>query len=445
MSDQNIIEYLSEALRSGTMMEVERLLDSLHPAEIAKLLESLPIPQRRIVWELLDVNQEGDILLEVNEEVRQSLIEMTNDSELLLATEGLEIDDLADLINKLPDTVIQQVLTGMDYQNRVRLEQVLSYDEDTAGGLMNPNVIAVRDNITVDVVLRFLKLRENLPEHIDNIIVVDYSNRYLGILPLSHLITRDTGTRIKDLINKEAKPISVETPASEVATLFANRDLVSAAVVDEKNKVVGFISVDDVMDVIRSEPQYERIGFAGASGEEDLFAPIFASSKNRAVWLGINLLTAFFAAWFISLFQDTLKQVIALAVLFPIVASMGGIAGSQTLIIAIRGLATGRLVTNNSPLLLWKEISVGLLNGTFWAAVIAVLAILWFEDLKIGAIIGVAILANLICAAGAGVFIPIGLKKLGVDPALASSVVLTTITDVIGIVAFLGLATLFLM
>ena len=444
MPEKNIVEYLSAALRSGTMVEVERLLGSLHPAEIATLLESLPIPQRRIVWELLDVEQEGDILLEVNEEVRQNLIELTNDRELLLATEGLEIDDLADLINKLPDRVIQQILTGMDYQNRVRLEHVLSYDEDTAGGLMNPDVITVRDNITVDVALRFLKMKGELPENLDNVTVVDYSNRYLGVLPLSHLITKDSRTRIKHLVDKKAEPILVETPSSEVATLFEDRDLLSATVVDEKNKVVGRITVDDVMDVIRSEPQHERMGFAGASGEEDLFAPVYTSSKNRAVWLGINLLTAALAAWFISLFQDTLQQVIALAVLFPIVASMGGIAGSQTLIIAIRGLATGRLVTNNSPLLLLKEISVGLLNGAFWAVVVALFATLWFSDFKLGIIIGFAILANLICAAAAGVFIPIGLKKLGVDPALASSVVLTTITDIIGIVAFLGLATLFL-
>ena len=444
MEAQNTAEYLSQALRSGEVARVRMLLSNLHAGEIANLLEALPIPERRIVWNLTDVGLEGDILLEVSEDVRKNLIELTRDDELLLATEGLEIDDLADLINTLPDTVTRQLLAGMDAQNRRRLEQVLSYDENTAGGLMNPDVLTLRTNITIDVARRYIKMKKTLPQHTDNLIVVDYANHYSGVLSIGNLITHDKDTPIADLTNAEVTAIPVSMPASEVVALFEDRDLVSVAVVDTDNKVVGRVTVDDVLDVLRNEPRQERIGFAGASGEEDLYAPVLDSARKRTLWLGVNLLTAFIAAWFISLFEDTLKQIIILAVLVPVVSSMGGIAGSQTLMITIRGLATKRLTEDNPAMLLLKESSVGSLNGVLWAVIVATITILWVGDLKIGIVIAAAIAANLICAAGAGVMIPILLKKLGVDPALAGSVVLTTITDIVGVVAFLGLATLFL-
>ncbi len=444
MEAQNTPEYLSETLRSGKVDQVRRLLRNLHAGEIANLLEALPIPERRIVWKLTDVALEGDILLEVSEDVRENLIGLTRDDELLLATEGMEIDDLADLIDTLPDTVTRQLLAGMDAQNRRRLEQVLSYDADTAGGLMNPDVLTLRTNITVDVATRYIKMKKTLPQHTDNLIVVDYSNRYSGVVSIGDLITCDKDTLIADLTNTEATAIPVSMPASEVVALFEDRDLVSAAVVDMDNKVVGRITVDDVLDVLRKEPRQERIGFAGASGEEDLYAPVLSSARKRASWLGVNLLTAFIAAWFISLFEDTLQQIIILAVLVPVVASMGGIAGIQTLMITIRGLATKRLTEGNPTMLLIREASVGSLNGVIWAMIVATITILWVDDIGVGIIIAVAIIVNLICAAGAGVIIPIVLKKFGVDPALASSVVLTTITDIIGVVVFLGLATVFL-
>ena len=444
METQNITEYLSEALRSGKVAKVKTLLSNMHAGEIANLLEALPIPERRIVWKLTDVGLEGDILLEVSEEVRKNLIELTRDEELLLAAEGLEIDDLADLIDTLPDTVTRQLLAGMDAQNRRRLEQVLSYDADTAGGLMNPDILTLRANITIDVAVRFIKMKKTLPQHTDNIVVVDYSNRYLGVIPTADLIIRDKDTLLHDLINTEVSAIPVSLPANEVVALFEDRDLVSIAVVDADNKVVGRITADDVLDVLRDEPRQERLGFAGASGEEDLYAPVLASARKRALWLGINLLTAFIAAWFISLFEDTLKQIIVLAILVPVVSSMGGIAGSQSLMITIRGLATKRLTEDNPSLILIKETWVGVLNGLFWAIVVAAITVLWIGDIKVGVIIAIAIVANLVCAAGVGVIIPILLKKLGVDPALAGSVILTTITDIVGVVAFLGLATLFL-
>ena len=444
MEVQNTAEYLSETLRSGKVDQVKGLLSNLHAGEIANLLEALPIPERRVVWKLTDVGLEGDILLEVSEDVRKNLIELTRDDELLLATEGLEIDDLADLIDTLPDAVTRQLLAGMDEQNRNRLEQVLSYDADTAGGLMNPDVFTLRTNITIDVATRYIKMKKTLPQHTDNLIVVDYSNHYSGVVSISDLITSDKNTLIADLTNTEATAIPVSMPASEVVALFEDRDLVSAAVVDIHNKVVGRITVDDVLDVLRNEPRQERIGFSGASGEEDIYAPVLSSARKRALWLGINLLTAFIAAWFISLFEDTLQQIIILAVLVPVVASMGGIAGSQTLMITIRGLATKRLTEDNPTMLLLKEVLVGSLNGVLWAIIVATITIFWVDDIGVGIIIAAAIIVNLICAAGAGVIIPILLKKFGVDPALAGSVVLTTITDIIGVVAFLGLATVFL-
>jgi len=445
MSNQATLEHRTELLRGGAMLQAREMLNSLHPAEIADLLESLPIPQRRIVWEMTDdLHKEGEVLVHASDEVRANLIEMTNDSELVLATGGLDIDDLADLIRDLPDTVTGKTLAAMDRQNRERLERVLSHGEKTAGGLMNTDVITVRDNVTLDVVLRYLRMRRDIPEQTDNLIVTDYSNRCLGVLPLRKLLTKDPHTRVGEVMEADVKPLPAAMPASEVAMLFEHRDLVSAAVVDDAGKLLGRITVDDVVDVIRDEAHQERKGLTGMSGDEDLFAPVTASARRRAVWLGVNLATAFLAAWFISLFQDTLEKIIILAVLVPVVASMGGIAGSQTLTIVIRGLATGHIVGGNSPLLFAKELLVGLLNGLFWAAVVALLTVFWFGDLKIGGIIGVAMAANLLCAALAGVSIPIALKKLGIDPALAGGVVLTTVTDVIGIIAFLGLATLLL-
>ena len=445
MSNEATVENLTEFLHDGATLHVRETLSGMHPAEIADLLESLPLPQRHVVWGLIDSRQEGEVLVHASDEVRANLIEMTNDHELVLATAGLDIDDLADLIRDLPDTVTDRALAAMDRQDRKRLERVLAYDEDTAGGLMNTDVVTVRGNATLDVVLRYLRMRRDLPEQTDKLIVVDYSNRYLGTLPLTRLVTKEPRVRVAEVMETAATAVPVAMPASEVATLFENRDLVSAAVVDDDRKLLGRITVDDVVDVIRNEAHKERRGFTGMSGEEDLFAPVFASAKRRAVWLGVNLATAFLAAWFLSLFQETLEKIIVLAILVPIVASMGGIAGGQTLIVVIRGLATGHIVGGNSPLLLVKELLVGLLNGLFWAAVVALLTVFWFGDLKIGGIIGVAMVANLLCAALAGVLLPMLLKKLGIDPALAGGVALTTVTDVVGIIAFLGLATLLLL
>ena len=434
------LKVISEALQTGTMRRAKRMLNALHPAEIAHLLEALPHSQRIIVWNMLD-SDGGEVLLNVREGVRSGLIKLMDSEALVAATEGLEIDDLADLLVDLPHTVTRQALASMDYQDRQRLEAVLSYDENTAGGLMNTDMVTVRHDVTLDVVLRYLRSRGTLPDGTDSLFVVDRYERYMGALPLTKVLTNKSTRLVRDVLEDDVRAFDARTEASLVAKSFEDLDLVSAAVVDNDNRLIGRITVDDVVDVIREEAERSMFSMAGLPEEEDLFAPIVASTKRRTVWLGVNLLTAFLAAWVISLFQVTLEKIIVLAILIPVVASMGGIAGNQTLTLVIRGLALGQIGRSNSKLLLLKELAVGFLNGMTWAIIVALVVVLWFKDLKMGGIIAAATMANLLCAALAGVSIPVILRNLKIDPALAGGVILTTITDVIGIFAFLGLAT----
>lgn len=441
----NRLEALSETLQAGTVQQARRILSALHPAEIAHLLESLPPPQRQFVWELVDREDDGEVLLHVGDEVRAGLIEAMNHAELRSAAEGLDMDDLADLLADLPDAVTRQVLAGMDKQDRQRLEAVLSHDEDTAGGLMNTDTITVRADVTLDVVLRYLRRRGEIPSHTDSLFVVDRYDTYRGILPLADILTHDTEMRVAEVMNGSVEGVAGETRADQVAKLFEDLDLISAPVVDPKGRLIGRITVDDVVDVIREQGEHELFSMAGLPEEEDIFAPVIPSTRRRALWLGVNLITAFIAAWVISLFQGTLEKVVALAILMPIVASMGGIAGGQTLTLVIRGLALGQVGRRNARLLFLKELAVGALNGLVWAIVVASLTAAWFESLELGAIIAAAMMINLLCAALAGVTIPVIMRKLSIDPAIAGGVVLTTATDVVGFFSFLGLATLLLL
>jgi magnesium transporter len=421
------------------------ILNGLHPAEIARLLESSPTRQRRLIWEMLDHSNDGEVLLEVGEEVRNSLMESMDEKSLLAATKGLDVDDLADLLEELPETVVKQALHGMDYQYRTRLETVMNYDEDTAGGLMNTDTITIRPDVTLDVVLKYLRLKKEIPQNTDNIIVVDRYNHYLGTLSVTNLLCADPEKTVSESMDKSYISINSNTLATDVANIFEDRDLVSAPVIDQNNILLGRITIDDVVDVIREESESTVLNMAGLTDEEDIFAPVLPSARRRAIWLGINLITALIASGVISLFQDTIEKVVALAVLMPIVASMGGIAGSQTLTLVIRGIALGNISSTNSKSLLIKEISVGLLNSFLWASVIGVLSSYWFNNYLIGVVIGIAMVANLGFAALSGVLIPIILKKIGVDPALGGGVILTTITDVIGFFSFLALGTIFLL
>tara|TARA_B100000900_G_scaffold59366_1_gene44813 strand:+ start:461 stop:1807 length:1347 start_codon:yes stop_codon:yes gene_type:complete len=439
------LDAISESLNSGAMLKAKLILNGLHPAEIARLLESSPARQRRLIWEMLDHSYDGEVLLEVGEEVRNNLMESMDEQSLLAATKGLDVDDLADLLDELPDTVVKQALKGMDYQYRTRLEGVMNYNEDTAGGLMNTDTITIRPDVTLDVVLKYLRLKKEIPQNTDNIIVVDRYNHYLGTLSVATLLCADPENTVSESMNNDYISISADSLANEVVNIFEDRDLVSAPVVDQNNILLGRITIDDVVDVIREESEHTVLNMAGLKDEEDIFAPILPSTRRRAIWLGINLITALIASGVISLFQNTIEQVVALAVLMPIVASMGGIAGSQTLTLVIRGIALGNISSTNSRSLLIKEISIGLLNSFLWATVIGVLSSYWFDNYLIGIVIGIAMIANLGFAALSGVLIPILLKRIGVDPALGGGVILTTITDVIGFFSFLALGTIFLL
>jgi magnesium transporter len=435
---------LRDALESESPARVSDLLEELNPAEIADLLEGLPQPQRTSVADFVDPAARGEVLLELGEEARDHLIADRSAEELAAAIESLEnVDDQADLLLSLPRGLMAQVLHILDLHKRERLEAVLSYPEDTAGGLMNTDQVTVRADVAVDVVLRYLRMRGTLPDDTDQLFVVDRHDRFLGGVDLSRLLTAEVDQQIGELMNPEVRAIPADLPDREVARLFEDRDLISAPVV-EGEMLVGRITIDDVVDVIREEAEHSVRSMAGLSEEEDIFAPVVPSARRRAVWLGVNLMTAFLAAWFIGLFEATLDRIVALAVLMPIVASMGGIAGSQTLTLVIRGLALGQIGATNARWLMGKEILVGLFNGVIWSIVVAIVAVLWFGDYGIGGVIAAALIINLFAASLAGVTIPLILRKMGIDPALAGSVVLTTVTDVVGFVAFLGLATLLL-
>jgi magnesium transporter len=434
---------LRAALEQGSMRHGQRMVNSMHPAEIASLIESLPPAKREIVWEFVDPELEGDVLIELNEEVRSELIGGMDAEELIAATEGMEVDDLADLIGDLPETLNERVMHSMDAQDRDRLSAVLAFEEDSAGGLMNLDAVTVRPDVTIEVVLRYCRMRGELPERTDRLFVVNRHDQYLGGVDLTRLITEDPEKSVGEIMDSTVEGIAPETPAREVAKLFEDRDLVSAAVVSN-GTLLGRITIDDVVDVIREEADHSVMSMAGLGDDEDMFAGVVTSARRRAVWLSVNLATAFLAANVVGIFEATIEKVVALAVLMPIVASMGGIAGSQTLVLIIRGLALGQIEQTNARWLLVREIAVGCLNGAALATVVAIAAGVWFEDWKVGGIIFAALMINLLAAALAGVGVPLVLKRLGVDPALAGGVVLTTVTDTVGFAALLGLGTLFL-
>jgi magnesium transporter len=445
--DKNVrqLKLLSQALDSGKSAAVKRMLNTLSPGEIANVLESLPLHKRLVAWGLVDPEDDGEVLVHVAEEVRQTLIQDMDREELLAAADTLELDDLADLLEDLPAQLTEEVLRSMDRENRERLQRVLSYPEDTAGRLMNPDVVTVRADVSVDVVLRYLRIRSKLPEHTDYLYVVNRHGQYKGRLAVSQLITQSPERLVAELIDDSQPALRAETGIAEVAAEFENRRYISAPVVDSENVLVGRITVDDVLDIVRDEAEHSVLSMAGLNEEEDMFKPIWAASKRRALWLGINLMTAFLASWVIGRFEGALEKVVALAVLMPVVASMGGIAGTQTLTLIVRGLALGQVSWDNARPLLVRELLISVINSAIWAIVVAVITQLWFHDWRISAVIASAIAINLLTAAACGVLIPLLLKRFSIDPALAGGVVLTTATDCVGFLAFLGLATLVLL
>lgn len=436
-------EALNELLGSGTFRQVRAMLNTISPADIAHLIESSPPQTRKIFWALIEPEMMGEVLLHLSEDVRLTFVEKMDAAELAALTEDLDTDDLADILQSLPETVIKEVLQSMDTQDRQRVEAVLSYPEDTAGELMNTDTVAVRPDVTLGVVLRYLQFRGELPESTDKLFVVTRHDDYLGTINLTKLLTCPGDDTIAQHM-KNIDPILAETPAHEVAHLFERHDLISTAVVNSQGKLLGRITIDDVVDVIRHEAEQPMMSMAGLDEDEDTFAPILNSTKRRAIWLGINLATCILASSVINLFKDTIDQVVALAVLMPIVASMGGVAGTQTLTLVIRGMALGQVGGSNTGWLVAKELAVGSLNGMLWAGVIATIAGFWFHNWKLSSIIASAMVINLIVAALAGAALPLLLRKFKIDPAVSASVILTTFTDVVGFFVFLGLATYFL-
>lgn len=438
------LEKLNTLVASGTYSQIKVLIDILKPADIAALLESTPFEQRAIVWNLIDPEQQSDILQELNEDLVSDLLADSSIEEVVTLLEQVESDDdLTDILQQLPGTITQQLLRSMDSQDRARVENLLSYGEDTAGGLMDTDTISVRARVTVDVVLRYLRRHIELPAMTDNIFVVNHRDEYIGLLPLRRLLVSDPGMTIREVMVTDIDPIDAETHASEVASIFARYDLVSAPVIDSNGLLLGRITIDDVVDVIKDEADHSLLSMAGLTEDDDTFAPVWRTARSRAIWLGANLLTAFLASAVISIFEDTIAQVVALAVLMPIVASMGGVAGSQTLTLVIRSMAQGQLVDSNMMWIMRREVAVGLINGCVWASVVALGAYFVFGDFRLGLVIAIALVINLAVAAFSGATLPRLLQRLNIDPAVAGTVVLTTITDVVGFMSFLGLATLF--
>jgi magnesium transporter len=423
---------------------LESLLDDLHPADIADILESLPVQKRLVLWDLVKSENEGDILIEVSDSVRQTLIADMDSTELLAAAEQLETDEIADIAPDLPEEVLKDLLENLDIQNRERLQSALSYPEDSVGSLMEFEITTIREDLTLEVVLNYLRKIKKLPNHTDKLFVVDKDGLILGVLPLERIIVNAPTTIVKNIMAKEVVLFKPEDLADEASNAFERYDLVTAPVVDEKNKLVGRLTVEAVMDFIRQESDNEKFSMAGLREEEDIFSSIWKSVQNRWAWLAINLLTAFIASRVIGIFEGSIEKVVALAALMPIIASIGGNSGNQTTAMIVRALAIGQLTQSSIRSLLYKEISVALLNGLIWGSIVGLFAFYLYNNADLGFVMASAMVLNLILAAIMGVLMPLLMHRLGKDPAVGSSVLITAMTDSGGFFIFLGLATLVL-
>ncbi|MGR8929729.1 MAG: magnesium transporter [Gammaproteobacteria bacterium] len=442
---KQLVERASQVLAKDSQLEIRELIYSLYPIETAHILNSLEPEQRSRIWAVIPPSVMGEILVEVNVEVGSDLLKITDRKDLIKACENIGSENMVDLLHVLPEPLLSQVIETIGTSERSRLEEAMQYADHTAGALMSKEILTVRADVTLDVVARYLRLRGKIPTSTDSLIVVDRKEIFQGVLPLSRFLSSDPHKKVADVMETSAVSVSYRISSRDLAALFEQRKLLSVPVLADNGKVLGQISIDEIVAVVREEADHSLMGMAGLIEEHDMFAPVMTSAKRRAVWLGINLMTAFLAAWVIDLFEGTIQKIVALAVLMPIVASMGGIAGSQTLTLVIRGLALQQVTSGNAIGLFFKEISVGAVNGLVWAVVVASVAAFWFHDPNLGYLLGAAMMINLVCAALAGVAIPVALDRMGIDPALAGGVLLTTVTDVVGFMAFLGLATLFLL
>ena len=414
----------------------------MHPSEVAHSIESLPPKERKFLWSLIDMQNEGEIIAELHDEIQQELISDISPEELITIIRDLELDEIVDILQNLPHKKTENILSAMSKRDRQRIQEALVYPEDSAGGLMNTDVISVRPKHNLEVVMRYLRAQRELPKNTDQIFVVSRENKYLGSLPISSIVVSDPTLNVRELMETETQPLEVNINDKDVSRLFEQNDWVSAPVIDDQSRLIGRITIDDVVDVIMEDADQNFLGMAGVA--EDTFAAPARAARSRILWLSINLLTAFIASMTISLFQATIDQIVYLAILMPIVASMGGVAGTQTLTIMIRGLTLQQINQSNLKWLYKREVAVSIVNGILLSVLVGGITYFWFDDMIIAALICAAMVTNLICSAIAGIFIPVVLRKFNQDPAIAGSVVVTTVTDVIGFFSFLGLATLFL-
>ncbi|NQY62187.1 MAG: magnesium transporter [Alteromonadaceae bacterium] len=442
--NQQRLQQVNEALGSGMFVYVRKLLQNMPAYDLALILESSTAKSRPVLWQLMDPDNHGEILEELNEEVRKGILKSMRPEKLAAVAEGMDVDDLAEVLRTLPDSIYREVLNSMDSQDRSRVEAALSFEEDTAGGIMNTDTITIRPDVSVDVVLRYLRLKGELPEATDSFYVVDRKDHFIGSVSLASIVTAKSETIIADLINSEIEAITVDMVDTDVAQLFERHDWFSAPVIDSHGHLLGRITIDDVIDIIREDAEHSMMSMAGLGDEADTFAPVIKSTQQRSIWLGVNLVTALIAVAVTSMFDEIISQLTILAILNSLVPSMGGVAGNQTLTLVIRGMALGHVGDSNSRALLNKELAVGFFNGIIWALLIATVVAIWKQDFMLGGVIAFAMLMNMTAAGIAGVSIPLLLKRMNIDPALAGSVILTTITDVVGIFAFLGTATLLL-
>lgn len=442
---QTQIEAISEALSSGMYLQARRILQHMPASDVALMLEATPAKGRAVLWQLIEPDFQGDVLEELSEDVRNGIMTQMMPEQIADLLEEMDTDVLAELMGSLPNTIVQDVLSSMDTQDRRRAELAMSYGEGTAGFIMNTDTLTLRPEVTVEVIMRYLRLKGDIPKNTDTFYVVDRQDVLVGIVPVTRLLTSDPESSVDEIMDDEAITIPVDMPETEVAKIFERYDWLSAPVVDNEDHLLGRITIDDVVDIIREEAEHSMMSMAGLEDEEDTFAPVVKSTKRRSIWLGVNLITALLAAAVSDLFEATLSQLAVLAILNTIVPSMGGVAGNQTLTLVIRGMALGHVTPTNSRSLIIKELAIGLFNGLIWAILIAGVIAIWKQDFTLGAIIAFAMLVNMIAAGLSGAILPIIMKKLKIDPALAGSVILTTITDVVGIFAFLGTATLLLM
>ena len=441
MPKHDLVESL---VHKQNLAELHKKLDALHPADVAYILEALPLEQRLDVWDMVKAERDGEILLEVSDAVRQTLIADMDSDELLAAAEQLDTDELADLAPDLPDDVLQDLLDSLDSRNRERLQSALAYPEDAVGALMDFDIVTIREDVSLEVALRYLRRLASLPDHTDKLFVVDRDDILRGVLPLKRLIVNDPDLIVSEIMTNETVVFHPEDKADEAAKAFERYDLVTAPVLDENNRLVGRLTVDTVMDFLREEAESDILSMAGLREEEDLFASVWKSMQNRWAWLAINLVTAFVASRVIGLFEGSIEKIVALAALMPIVAGIGGNSGNQTLTMIVRGLAFGQAASYSMKSLLLKELGVSLLNGLVWGGVLGLAAYFLYHNVALGVVMTAAMTLNLLLAATMGVLIPFMMTKFGRDPAVGSSVLITAVTDSGGFFIFLGLATVFL-